>query len=800
MILNYLTIAWRNLRKRIGPTVINVVGLSVGLAACLLLGLWVRHEFSYDDFHPEADRVYRVAVNAKISGQNVRRGAATPMALGPALRQEIPEVESVTRFMVQEQWILRTGDRSMGGNRMLRADSSFFDVFGGFRLLHGSRETALDGTNRAVLTASTAQRIFGRTEVVGESFSSDGVTWEVSGVMADPPETSHLQFEGLVTLQNVAGVWVDNWTGFAFHTYVKLQEKASAAAMHAKFDQMTTDYVAPQLRDRFDLEPGQFVWQFVPRPITDIHLFSTREAEIEPPGSITTVAIMSAIALFILLIACINFMNLATARASERATEVGMRKALGAGQRQLAGQFLGEAVLTTTVAAIVAGVAASLALPWFNGVAGTSLSSSDLLDPASLGFGLGLVGVVGLIAGSYPAFVLSRFAPAAVLKAGRRSSSSGQGRRLRQGLVVFQFAISIVLIVGTLVAQEQFEYIQTKRLGIEKERVVEIEQTSELGQSQSTFIEQVEGLSGVTLAAAGDGLFGGIGGTAFYDVDNAENGMATKYLQVGSGFVETLGVEVVRGRAFDRARSTDTTVALANRAAVEAFGWDDPIGRRVAAGDTLDTYEIVGVVDDFHYESMRSEVDPLFLLMEDPIFGGSAGSVYIRLASGSPIQILDRVRNTWESMTSDPFEYAFVDQTYGALHRDVRRTGTLFSLFGGLAVLIACLGLFGLATYTVQRRAKEIGIRKTLGATSAQVVGLVSREFLQLVGLACIVALPVAYVVMRQWLQDFAYRTDLGPGLFAGAVALAGVVALVAVSYQSLRAATLDPASTLKDE
>jgi putative ABC transport system permease protein len=462
---------------------------------------------------------------------------------------------------------------------------------------------------------------------------------------------------------------------------------------------------------------------------------------------------------------------------------------------------LGEAVLTTAAATVLALIAAVLFLPVFNDWAGTAMDVGAFLRPPVVLAGLGLVLVVGGLAGSYPALVLSRFAPATTLKAGQAHTASGRDRRIRQGLVVVQFAVSIALLVGTLVAREQFDYIQSKRLGFDKERVVEVEKASDLGPRQATFVDRVRRLPGVAAAGAGDGLFGGSNGNAFWPADSTTTASRVlRYFKVGSQFVETMDIAMADGRSFEASRPSDSSAVLLNRAAVEAYGFDDPLSQRLTPGDSV-FFDVIGVTENFHFRSMRQEVAPAALFLGDPRGSNRPSSVYARFAPGAASGSLEELRSTWSTFAgSAPFQYRFLDQTYDQLHRDVQRAGTLFSLFAGLAIVIACLGLFGLATYTVQRRRKEIGIRKALGATVAQVVGLVSREFVALVGVAAVVGLPVAYVAMQRWLQDFAYRTTVGVGVMGGAVGLALLVALVAIGYHAVQAARLDPATTLRDE
>jgi putative ABC transport system permease protein len=802
MLQNYVLVAWRTLRSRLGPTVINVVGLAVGLAACLLTGLWVERELSYDDFHPEADRVYRLAAE-EWQPDDQLRAPMLPPALRPVLLRDAPEVETVTRLRpFFESQVIRQGTRAITAEDYVwRADSTFFEVFGGFELLHGNRATALDDTDGMVMTASTAERLFGRTDVVGEVVQTGSVTRRVTGVMADIPQTSHIRCDGLVSMGTIDPRAQENWGAWMFLTYAKLNEKASLEAFTASLDRIAERYVISDVQEEANLGSDEYDYTLFTEPLTGLHLHS--EFNYVTSGSITTVYTFSAIGLFILLIACINFMNLATARAAERATEVGMRKALGAERSQLMGQFFGEALLTTAAATVLAGGVAAGALPLFNQLAGTSFGVGAFLRPPVLLGLLALVLIVGLVAGSYPAVALSRFAPATTLKAGESHTSSRRGRRLRQGLVVFQFAISVAMIVGTLVAKQQFDYVQSKRLGLDTERVVAIEDAGNLGVGQNTLVDRLRQTPGVAAAAAGEGMFGITSVSSFWPADSTdEANEVLNYFRVGHRFTETLDIEVTQGRSFDPTRPSDSMAVLLNESAVAAYGLDTPTRHRLTPDDSIE-YDVIGVVDDFHFQSMRRRVEPAIFFL-----GGRIGeeerprNVYARLEANGSGGTLDRVRAVWKEVAgaSVPFQYSFLDQTYDELHRNVQRASTLFGLFAALAVVIACLGLFGLATYTVQRRKKEIGIRKALGATAPQVVGLLSKQFLMLVGIGALVALPGAYWAMEQWLSGFAYRTSVGAGVLAGSVVLAGVVAFIAIGYHALQAAHLDPATTLKDE
>ena len=479
MLRNYLLVAWRTLRKRVGPTLINVFGLAVGLAACLLIGLWVERELSYDTFHPEADRIHRVLVRAAAGG-NSTFAPQGPAPLKGAIRRDIPEVATVTQFRTDDAAILHRENQSFTDTRVLRADSTFLDVFGGFRLLRGDRTSALDGANALVLTAPTARRVFGSVDVIGETLRYRDETRQVTGVLAEVLETSHLRFDALAPITAVPPTYRDNWTGFSFYTYAKLHEGASVAAFEEKLHTIARKYGAADIQESFNFPLEKITYEFPAESLLSIHLYSPFNS-LDAGGSITTVYAFGAIGLFILLIACINFMNLATARAGERATEVGVRKAMGAGRRQLTGQFLGEALLTTAAATVVALVGAALVLPAFNDLAGTSMGVEAFLRPQFLLGGAALVAIVGLLAGSYPAFVLARFDPSEVLTVNQHHGSGSGPTWLRRGLVVGQFVVSIVLIAGTLVVWQQYDYIQTKRLGFDKERIVMLDRVGALG-------------------------------------------------------------------------------------------------------------------------------------------------------------------------------------------------------------------------------------------------------------------------------------------------------------------------------
>ncbi len=802
MLWNYVTIALRNLQKRPGYTAINVLGMAVGLAGCILIGLWVEDELSYDDFHANADRTYRV-LNAFDLPELQTTISNTPPALQPTLEANYPQVEQAVRVGGRDGVVQHGPQRGVESN-ILVADDGFFDVFS-FPLARGT--AALDRPGTALLTPALAATYFPDTDPVGQTIQFDGNELEVTGIVAAPPTNTHLDFAMIVSLATL-DVDASNWGQNNWTTYVMLRPGTTADAFTASLEEIARNNMVPE---DMDVDEEGLPQRLHLQPITGIHLGMGAPdlAAGGGAGSLTYVLLFSGLAFFVLLLAVINFMNLSTARATERANEVGVRKAMGADRSQLAAQFLGESVILTAGALGVALGLCALALPAFNDLAGKSIAASALVSGGHLLACAGLIAVVGLLSGSYPALVLSRFVPTETLR-GKASSSRGSAR-LRKGLVVAQFAISIALIAGTGVVHQQVAYMQSAGLGFNEENVVVIDRVRTLSgpiRTQAdvrgfqdrleTFKQEVEQQSGVVEATSGYSLPGTFFINSMWPLDRPEAEPHNfDYTFVGYDYVETLDLELAAGRDFSRDFASDTAAVLLNETGVREFGLssEEAVGESVMRGDI--PLEIIGVVEDFHYASLRQEIGPVILLHEAL---RAPQYLAVRTAPGQAADVLDGLRATWAEFSDLPIEYSFLADDLAAQYRTEARLEQLFTTFAGLAILIACLGLFGLATYTVQRREKEIGIRKALGATATQVVGLLSREFVQLVGLAFVVAAPLAYVGMQRWLQDFAYRTDLGVGLFLGAGALAFAIAILTVGTQALRAARLDPATTLRDE
>ena len=793
MIKNYVTLALRNLRKQKGYAAVNVLGLSIGIACCLLIALFVRQELSYDRYHEHADRIYRLTTLAGISEGGTHFAAAAP-PMARIMREEFPEVIASTR-VIPSSAIVTVGDRTFREDRFYFADSTLFDVFT-FPLLEGSGRTVLASPNSVVLTRRIAEKYFGGEGAIGRTIRvDDDGEYVVSGVVENVPVESHFRFDLLastasLSLQDDGGpeTWVSN---IGNYTYVLLDEGASAADVERRLGELVEANVGPLLDD-FGATLSLHL-----QPLSRIHLHSALTAEIEPTSDIAYVYIFGSAAIFLLLIACFNFVNLATARSVERAREVGMRKVLGAARAQIVRQFLVEATLLASAAVLLAVVAVRASLPLVESVTGYSLTL-EFGDDAPLLAGLAVVMLlVGLLAGSYPALVLSAFRPIEVLKGRFRPSASGVS--LRKFLVVAQFAISIVLIAGTAVVTKQLEYARAQKRGFSSEQVLVAPLPSELQPSLSALKSDLQRRTGVIDVSAADHFPGGPINDAVHIPEGAtdDEGIHFWRYNVDFGFTDVLDMELVEGRSFSR--PADSSAFLINETAARAIGWADPVGRTLYELPSSDVSirlprRVIGVVRDFHFESIRNEIKPLIIAV-DP----RPSYLLVKVQPTAIPQTVSFLQDRWAS-TAVPLDYFFLDSRFDAMYQSEARLGRVFRVFAGLAIVIACLGLFALSTYTVQQRTKEIGVRKVLGASVPSIVAGLSRSFLALVALGFVVAAPIAYLASTLWLREFAYRVEPGvaPFLIAGGAAL--LVGFGTISIQSVRAALADPVETLRYE
>jgi putative ABC transport system permease protein len=803
MLKNYLKIALRNLRRHKTYSFINVVGLAVGLACCLLISLYVKDELSYDRYHAKADRIFKIVTDSRWP-EKESKFALTPAPLAEALVRDFPEVETATRlFTFFGEGLVAYGEKRFTEPRIYFGDSTFFEVFS-IPLLAGDARTALARGNAVVLTQNVARKYFGEEDPLGKTLSiNHGFDVQITGVMAEVPANTHFHCDFVLSMTAMRFSRSPSFiTNNNFHTYAVLRPNASPQALEAKFPEAIKKYAAAQVAERFGqtfeaytAAGNETKWTLV--PVTDIHLRSNREYEIEPNGSLTTVYLFASIAAIVLLIACINFMNLATARSAGRAKEIGVRKVIGSNRLQLLGQFLTESLLLSFFALLIALVLVELFLPTFNQLAGKQIEISFFANAVSIAILLGVTLLVGLLAGSYPAFVLSAMRPALVLKSG--SPTNLGGAWIRRGLVVFQFAISVALIAGTFIVHKQLGFVLNRSLGFDKEQVLVIKRASALGQQREAFKQKLLQNSNVINAAASTTLPGKLYGRSTYRALGApaENSHAMHEMDVDENFLPTLGLTLNSGRNFSREFATDTSAVILNEAAAKLFGWNEPLGQFLTQpGDSLWRANVIGVVKDFHFESLHKQIQPLVILYQPNFQYWS-----IRVRPENLAATVQAVETLWrEFAPQQPFEFSFLDQDFDAQYRAEERTGKIFGIFSALAIFIACLGQFGLASFTIQKRTKEIGVRKVLGASAVSIVSLLSKEFVKLVLLATLIASPLAYYIMHRWLQAFAYRIDIGVMTFilSGSVAL--VIALLTVSLQSLKAALANPVEALRYE
>ena len=788
MLKNYLTIALRTLRRQPGYAFLNVAGLAVGVACCLFLLLYVRDELRYDRFHEDADAIYRV--NMVIPQVDATIGV-TPNIVAPLLTRTFPEVVAATRIEAHSG-VVRAGERIFDDNDFYFADSTVFDVFT-FPLLAGDERTALNRPYTVVLTASTAERFFGDADPLGRTITrNNDEEYEVTGVMADVPAASHFTFDFLASFASRER-WAteETWGSANFFTFVRLPSAGDGAALQAKIDALT---------ERLRAEGVESARVLALQPLTDIHLGTDVAYDLDATGDMTYVVGFATVALLILLIACINYMNLATARSAQRAKEVGLRKSLGAFRGQLVRQFYSESAVLALGGLLLALALVGLGLPWFNALSGKTLAFGTLGEPGIVALVVGIFLVVSVVAGSYPAFYLSRFQPARAL---RGRAVGGGASWLRRGLVVLQFAISAFLIVGTLVVMGQLRHMSAQNLGFDKEHLVVLPLNDPILQERYPAMEEALRQSPrVVATAAVNQIPGQLGWTSGFNVPGRadDEGFLIKGLPSDARVADGLGLELVAGRAFGADPPVPDSLNyqfLLNETAVRKIGWtpEEAVGRRVMVD--VRQGDVIGVVKDFHFRSLHEAIEPLAIWYQpDQVY-----HLAVRLAPGDTRAAMEHVEAVWGRFAAHrPFSYRFLDDVYDRLYRTERQMGQVMSVFAFLAVFVACLGLFGLAAFTAERRRKEIGVRKVLGASVPGLVALLSKDFAWLVVAAFAVAAPVAYLLMSRWLDGFAYRISLGPLVFivAGVAALA--VALVTVGYHAFRAASADPVRALRYE
>ncbi len=809
MIRNYVKIAFRNLLKYKGYTFINVFGLALGLVTCLFILQFVQDERSYDQFHDHADRIHQVGMRGVIGGQFMEiANSATPM--GPTVAREYPEVEQYTRVKSMGRVLFARENTQFYEEAVFWADSTFFSVFS-FTLERGDTKTALSAPNTMVITRSTAEKYFGDgVDPMGQTLRFENrAEYEITGIVQDVPAQSHLQFDILVSMESVIADLTPIWLSHHLHTYLLLTPQATPDQVSAKFPDLVERYVAPEF-ERFagtslaEARKSGMEFGYYIQPLSGLYLEHVGSDAIGVTSDISYLYILGAIAVFILLLAFINFMNLSTARSAQRAREVGMRKVLGSERSQLVWQFLGESVVLALVAFFVAGGLFLIMRPLFNSLAGKVLTLDLESGLMSLGILFGLALVSGLLAGLYPAFVLSAFRPIAVLKG--KMSTGARSSWMRSSLIVVQFAVSVMLLVGTGVVFNQLQFMQNERLGFSGEQVVVL--PIEDAQDQyETFRQTLLQHSNVMSVTASDYVPGRVNNTTAFRPENAPASEAyvLAVARVSHDYLETLDINLVSGRNFDRQFPTDVTDGmLLNEAGARELGWtpDEALGKRVmelAAGDNNEDIgrTVVGVVEDFHFESLHQVIRPLAMNIDQARYQ----RVSVRISPENMQATLGFLQTEWEAFEPGyPYNAVFLNADFNRYYAEEQRLGRIFTAFTFLAVVIACLGLFGLASFVTQQRTKEIGVRKTMGATVPGIVLMLSREFTRLVLLSAVIAAPVSYLLMSRWLEGFAYRAGLSIWIFVGAIGMALLMAWLTVSYQSIKAALMNPIKALRYE
>ncbi|MEP7141463.1 MAG: ABC transporter permease [Ferruginibacter sp.] len=795
MLKNYFKMALRNLWRHKAFSFINITGLAVGMAACFLIFLYVRFETSYDNFHTKADRIYRVVTDTKTPSETIKQGlTTTPIAIN--IKKDFPEVEDAVRLGERDGFLVHRGTVKFQEENAVLADSALFNVFD-FQLLSGDKKTALKEPMSIILSQSAAKKYFGNTNPLGQQLLLTGaaINSTVTGIMKDIPENSQIKADMFVSMSSNKQIYGQptsdsEWTNHNYYTYVLLKPNTNAKALEAKLPAFMEFHHGQQakelqMQDYLSLEP-----------LRDVYLKSKRDGF--ETGSINNVYIFSIIAIFILIIAAINFINLTTARSAERAKEVGIRKVVGAARFQLARQFIGESVIICVIAFALSVFFCALLMPLFNQLAGKVISGSILNDPKHI-FSLFLLSIgIGVAAGFYPSMVLSSFKPVSVLKG--HFSTGTNGLILRKSLVIFQFTISIILIVGTIVVYTQLNYMRSQDLGFNKDQVITI--NTNYDKNKDVFKQSLSSVPGVLSTSYSSSIPGGGNNSAYSEVQNKAGEMQKTNLDlyfVDFDYIPQYQLKIIAGRAFSAVFKTDSTQAMIiNESAAKFLGYNSP---REAIGRNFDQWgrkgKIIGVLKDFHYKSLQEPIKPLTMRIEPRAYG----LISVKVAAANLSTTIKAIESKWNNIIPNrPFDYNFLNDFFDKQYRAEERFGNLFTNFAVLAIFISCLGLLGLASYSTIQRTREIGVRKVLGASVANIINLLSFDFLKLVLIAFVIASPIGWFGMNIWLRDFAYRSNITWWVFALAGIAALLIALFTISFQAIKAAMANPVKSLRTE
>jgi len=805
MLRNYIKIAFRNIIRYKGYTFINIFGLATGIICCLLILVYVQDELSYDRYHDNADQIYRI-INAGIIRDNQIEIPLVSGPWGPAMVEEFPEVLKAVRIKPPDsRWVIKHEDRKFFEKGLYFVDSTFFEIFD-VEMVTGDPETALNVPYSMVITEEMSEKYFGEEDPIGKVIVGDNwMNFNITGIMKKHPPSTHMNYDFLVNFETLNrardpinnqlyyGDLSQNWQNFRIYTYLLLEKNADPGAVEVKMRTLLEEHLGRMLRIA-GVELNPYL-----QKVTDIHLKSNLEGEIGPNSDESYIYIFSAVAIFVLLIACINFMNLSTARSESRAREVGMRKVVGADRFQLIKQFLSESTMFTFIASVIAAISALLLLAPFNAIAEKNISGPGLINLQTIFSLIGLVIIVGVVSGSYPAFLLSAFRPAEVLSG--KIDKGASGGLLRKILVVVQFSISVFLIIGLSIIFSQMEYIKDMHLGYNKEDIIAVPLSDPAPRSNyESYKNTLLSNSNVINVSAASTIPGGLFGIGLLrPVGRPVNeNITVQVIAVDYDFIETFGIELHEGRDFSREFSTDMNRALLlNEEAVKKFEFDSGLDKRLSAGGSV-VLPVIGVLKDYYFKSLHQKIEPFVMsLASEQAFNW----VFIKTTGESMSRVMQFAEQEWGRINpGHPFDYTFVDENNAMMYQSEMRLSRLFSIFTGITIFIACLGLFGLASFTVEQRTKEIGIRKVLGASIGSIVFILSKEYVKWIVLANVIAWPVAYFAMNHWLNNFAYRTNIGIWTFILSALLALVIALLTVSYQSIKAALANPIESLRYE
>lgn len=787
MLKNLIKVALRNLFNSLGYSSLNILGLTLGITSALFLIIYVADEISYDRYNEKANRIYRVSSHVKAPDDEFTWIVAQ-FPFGPQAAQDYPEVQSFARFVDFPESLFKYEDKEFYEEKFYYADSTVFDIFT-YEFVTGNPQAALIKPNKVVITEKIANKYFGEEDPIGKVLISDNNSFEVTGVIKNLPNNSHFRFDALISTKNLPKEY-GSWIGFGIcYTYILFPENFDVKSFEVKLREIWPKYmakIAPEIKGNS--------FEYILEPLTRIHLYSTNSDEPEPTGSITYVYTFSIVALFLILIAIMNYINLATARSAKRAREVGLRKTVGARRSSLVLQFLSESTIFTITSLLFSMVLLILLLPQFNAIAGKSFDLNILLSPVFILCLLGMIVLIGIIGGSYPAFYLSRFRPTTVLKGEITQGSAGG--TFRKILVVIQFTSSIVMIVCTLMVYKQISYMKTKDQGFDQKNIISFRFDREMKHEYSVLKQSLLENPNVQFVTSTNHYVGEGSGKMIFELETDE-GMSPKSaddLAVDHDFIETFGIKMLKGRDFQEDIPSDTlTGVVINEALAKRMNWSDPIGKRVELGGHIQG-RVIGLMKDYHYTGMYSKVESLIL-----IYRPCNDVMYVKLNEQDIPGALRFIESKWKSIFPEkPFEYSFLTDRFNQQFKADEKRGLIFSLFTVLAIMIACLGLFGLVSFMVEQRTKEIGIRKVVGASEGEIIWLISKEFLILVSISIIIAIPIAFVLTNWWLQYYMYRTNIGFSAFISASMIILIITTLTISWRVYRVLILNPAISLK--